>query len=97
MVSEETKLETKLTQMKLAAERTVKILDASKQGAIERHLKALQAIISETDHCKRTVEAKKKIGDKQDLTEISDWNAEIETKNRQGRERSKSTPAMARW
>ena len=39
----------------------------------------LQAIISETDHCKRTVEAEK-IGDKQDLTEISDWNAEIETK-----------------
>ena len=79
MASEETKVETKITQMKLAAERTGKILDASKQGAIERHLKALQAIISETDHCKRTVEAKK-IGDKQDLTEIGDWNAETETK-----------------
>ena len=78
MANEESKLDTKLTQLKLAAERTGKILDANKQGEIERHLKALQTIISETDQCKR-VEAKR-IGEKQDLAEIGDRNKEIEAK-----------------
>ena len=65
--------------MRLSADRTSKILDANKQGAIERHLKVLQAMIRETDHCKCTVEAEK-IGTKQDLREISYWNTEVETK-----------------
>ena len=39
MASEEEKLGTKLTQLRLAAQRTRKILDAGKREAIERHLK----------------------------------------------------------
>ena len=76
MAGEEGKLETKLTQLTLAAQRTEKILDSGKQEAIERHLKGLKATISEADQHKRAVEASK-IDDKQ---EIGDWNAEVETK-----------------
>ena len=79
MASEEEKLGTKLTQLRLAAQRTGKILDTGKREAIERHLKALQTTISETDQQKRTVEAEK-IGKKDDLADISDWNTEIEVK-----------------
>ncbi|CAB4037146.1 Hypothetical predicted protein, partial [Paramuricea clavata] len=71
MANEEAKLDTKLTQLRLTAQRTWKILDAGKRETIERHLKALQTTISETDQCKRT---------KEDLAEISDWNTEIEAK-----------------
>ena len=77
--SEEEKLGTKLTQLRLAAQRTGKVLDAGKREAIERHLKALQTTISETDRQKCTVEAVK-IGKKDDLADISDWNTEIEVK-----------------
>ena len=79
MANEEAKLDTKLTQLRSTAQRTGKILDAGKRETIERHLKALQTTISETDQCKRTVEAEK-IGKKEDLAEISDWNTEIEAK-----------------
>ncbi|CAB3993773.1 Hypothetical predicted protein [Paramuricea clavata] len=79
IVNEEAKLDTKLTQLRLTAQRTVKILDAGKRETIEQHLKALQTTISETDQYKRTVEAEK-IGKEEDLAEISDWNTEIEAK-----------------
>ena len=59
MAGDEAKLDIKLTQLKLAAQWTAKILDSGKQETIERHLKALKSTISETDGYKRLVEAKK--------------------------------------
>lgn len=49
MMGVEVKVDIKLTQLKLAAQRTAKIQDSGKREAIERHLKALKSIISETD------------------------------------------------
>ena len=56
MASDEDKLDTKLTQLRLTAQRTGKILDAGKQEAIERHLKALQTTIGEICMPKFTME-----------------------------------------
>ena len=38
MASDEDKLDTKFTQLRLTVQRTGKILDAGKQEAVERHL-----------------------------------------------------------
>ncbi|XP_046841042.1 uncharacterized protein LOC124435137 [Xenia sp. Carnegie-2017] len=79
MANDEAKLNIKLTQLKLSAQRTAKILDSGKRETIERQLNALKTTINEADNFKRPVEAAK-IEREDDLEEISDWNAEIETK-----------------
>ncbi|XP_046864613.1 uncharacterized protein LOC124459129 [Xenia sp. Carnegie-2017] len=79
MANDEAKLNIKLTQLKLSAQRTAKILDSGKRETIERQLNALKTTINEADNFKRAVEAAK-IEREDDLEEISDWNAEIETK-----------------
>ncbi|XP_028415553.1 uncharacterized protein LOC114538695 [Dendronephthya gigantea] len=78
-MSNEEKLETKLTQLKIAVGRTQAILDSGKRVAIRRHLDALQTIAKETNNCKRAVEAEK-IANKEDLTKIDEWNSEIDDK-----------------
>ena len=55
----ETNLDTKLTQLTMAVNRTGKILDAGKRESIKRHLETLQTIIKEANQCKGTVEAQK--------------------------------------
>ncbi|XP_046858562.1 uncharacterized protein LOC124452011 [Xenia sp. Carnegie-2017] len=79
MANDEEKLNIKLTQLKLSAQRTAKILDSGKRETIERQLNALKTTINEADNFERAVEAAK-IEREDDLEEISDWNAEIETK-----------------
>ncbi|XP_046862875.1 uncharacterized protein LOC124456481 [Xenia sp. Carnegie-2017] len=79
MANDEAKLNIKLTQLKLSSQRTANILDSGKRETIERQLNALKTTINEADNFKRAVEAAK-IEREDDLEEISDWNAEIETK-----------------
>ena len=74
-----TTLATKLTQLSMATKRAPNILDAGKIEPIKRHLETLQTIVSETNQCKRTVEAEK-IANKEDISEINTWNDEIDTK-----------------
>ena len=55
----EEKLKNKLVQLNITVQRTGKTLDEKNYEAIERHEKALKAIIDEVDVCKRAVEAEK--------------------------------------
>ena len=79
MATSEATLQTKLIQLQITVGRTKNILETRNQEAIERHQKALKVIIAEAEQCKMAEEAKK-IAEKQDLTEISEWNTEIELK-----------------
>ena len=56
---ETTDLETKLTQLNIAVERTQAILSSGKRLSIKRHLEALQTTAKETNDCKRAAEAVK--------------------------------------
>lgn len=71
------KLETKLTQLSIHANRTEDVLQSKTPEAIERHLGALRTTISEADNFKRELEALK-IDAKQDLGEIGTWNAGVD-------------------
>ena len=69
-------LETKLTQLKIATEKSKTLLSSGKRVAIKRHLDALQLNNGQPDQCyecRRTVEAFK-ITNKEELSEIKKWN-----------------------
>ena len=72
-------LQTKLTQLKITVQRTKSILESGKRESIKRQLEALKMTLHETDQCKRAVETKK-ITEKEDLSEINEWNDEVNTK-----------------
>lgn len=72
-------LETKLTQLKLAVQRSEKILESGKRETIRRHLETLQSVNRSSNQCKRLVE-EQKIASKTNMDEIASWNDEIESK-----------------
>jgi hypothetical protein len=59
-------LETKLTQLEIATEKSKTLLSSGKRVAIKRHLDALQTTANEANECRRTVEAFK-ITNKEEL------------------------------
>lgn len=73
------KLDIKLTQLKLAVEKTASVLEKANQEAIERHLKALKVITSDVDEQKRAVE-EIQIAEKIEVEEITQWSASVEEK-----------------
>lgn len=79
MESKETiDLQTKLTQLNIAVERTEAILSSGKRVSIKRHLEALQTTAKETNDYKRAVEAEK-ITNKEERTKIDEWNNVIDS------------------
>ena len=79
MEAAKTKLDTKLTQLKLAVEKTESVLGKANQEAIERHLNTLKVITGEVEQSKRAVE-ELKIEEKIEVTEIAQWSESIDTK-----------------
>ncbi|XP_028414337.1 uncharacterized protein LOC114537496 [Dendronephthya gigantea] len=69
-------LETKLTLLQLNVKRTEATLQSEQPDAIERHCKALKAIVDAVEDCRRTVE-EQKIIEKETLENIGEWNIEI--------------------
>ncbi len=65
----QSKLDIKLTQLKLAVEKTESVLGKGNQQAIERHLNGLKVITGEVEQSKRVVE-ELKIGEK---VEVACW------------------------
>ena len=59
--------------------RTEVTLQSGQPDAIERHCKALKAVIAAVDDCRRTVE-EQKIIEKESLDDIGEWNVEINAK-----------------
>ena len=72
-------LETKLTLLQLNVKRTEVTLQSGQPDAIERHCKALKAVIAAVDDCRRTVE-EQNIIEKESLDDIGEWNVEINAK-----------------
>ncbi|CAB3977426.1 Hypothetical predicted protein [Paramuricea clavata] len=72
-------IENKLVQLKLIVGRTRKILESGNQEAVERQQRALRTIVADIDKCKVEEEARM-IDEKKELTEISEWNSNIEEK-----------------
>jgi hypothetical protein len=72
-------LETKLTQLEIATEKSKTLLSSGKRVAIKRHLDALQTTANEANECRRTVEAFK-ITNKEELSEIKKWNDDLDLK-----------------
>jgi hypothetical protein len=72
-------LETKLTLLKINVKRTGDILQGEQPDAIERHCKALKAVVAAVDDCRRAVEEQKIIA-KESLEGINEWNIEINAK-----------------
>lgn len=72
-------IENKLVQLKLIVGRTKKILESGNQEAVERQQRALRTIVADIDKCKVEEEARM-IDEKKELTEISEWNSNIEEK-----------------
>ena len=79
MNPKEIELETKLTQLNLAVQRSEKILASGKRETIKRHLETLQPVNSSSNQCKRLVE-EQKISSKTKMDEIANWNDSIESK-----------------
>ena len=77
MEATETTLDTKLVQPRMAIDRTDAILHLNSEEAIKRHQSALKALIIDTDHWQRALEAQK-IASKQDIKSINKWNAEVD-------------------
>lgn len=74
----DTKLETKLTQLKIAVKASA-VLDSGKKLTIKRQIETLLKIVRETNQCKNAEEAKK-TAEKTQLSELSDWSNEIDCK-----------------
>ena len=72
-------LETKLPLLQLNVTRTDNILQGEQLDAIERHYKALKAVIAAVDDCQRAVEEQKIIA-KESLEDINGWNDGINAK-----------------
>ena len=79
MNPKEMELETKLTQLNLAVQRSEKILATGKRETIKRHLETLQSVNSSSNQCKRLVE-EQKIASKTNMDDIANWNDNIESK-----------------
>ena len=79
MEAAKTKLDTKLTQLNLAAQKTESVLEKANQDAIERHLNRLKVITGEVEQTKRVVE-ELKIEEKVEVTDITQWSESIDTK-----------------
>lgn len=79
MEDAKTALETKIIQLKIVKDRTDGIINSNNRQKIERQQRALHELVSETDQCKGIVE-RLKIGAKEDLADIEQWNVEIEAK-----------------
>ena len=71
MDSDEKKLETKLKQLDIAAQRTKQVLDSGITESIRRHLQALRETVRETNNSKRAAQAAK---------ETNTWSDEVEAK-----------------
>ena len=94
MESKETKdLQTKLTQLNIAVERTEAILSSGKRVSIERRLEALQTTAKETNDCKRAVEAEK-ITNKEERMKIDEWNNVIDSEFEKADE---ATSKLEKW
>ena len=72
-------LETKLTLLQLNVKRTDTVLQGDQPDMIERHYRALKAVIAAVDDCRRAVE-EQKIMAKESLEEIDEWNTGINAK-----------------
>ena len=72
-------LETKLTLLQLNVTRIDNILLGEQPDAIERHYKALKAVIAAVDDCRRAMEEQKIIA-KESLEDINGWNDGINAK-----------------
>ena len=72
-------LETKLTPLELAVGKSTSVLSAGKRVSIKRHLEALQTTANEANECRRVVEAFK-IAQKQEISEINEWNLTVDVK-----------------
>ena len=79
MNPKEIELETKLTQLNQAVQRSEKILASGKRETIKPHLETLQSVNSSSNQCKRLVE-EQKISGKTKMDEIANWNDNIESK-----------------
>ena len=77
--AKEMELETKLTQLKLAVQRSDKILEPGKRQTIRCHLETQQSVNRSSNQFKRLVE-EHKIASKMSMVEIASWNDEIESK-----------------
>ena len=73
------KLDTKLTQLNLAVQKTESVLEKANQEAIERHLNSLKVITGEVEQSKQVVE-ELKIEEKVEVTDITQWSESINTK-----------------
>ena len=76
MEAAKTKLDTKLTQLNLAVQKTESVLEKANQEAIERHLNSLEVITGEVKQSKRVVE-ELKIEEKVKVTDIMQWSESI--------------------
>ena len=72
-------LETKLTQLDLAVEKSKTLLSAGKRLTIKRHLQALQKTANEANEYRRKAEAFK-IGKKEEISAIQEWNSSLDLK-----------------
>ena len=81
-------LKTKLTLLQLNVKRTVSILQGQQHDAIERHYKALKAVVTAVDESRRAVEEQKIIAE-ESLEDINKWNEEINAKFTQADEEVK--------
>ncbi len=75
----QSKLDTKLTQLKWAVEKTESVLGKGNQQAIERHLNGIKVITGEVEQSKRVVK-ELKIGEKVEVAEIMQWSEAIDAK-----------------
>lgn len=73
------KLDVKLRQLRIAMERTSSVLDSDRQENIERHRAALKTITDSVNEMRLAVE-ESKIEAKEDMTEITKWNDELDAK-----------------
>ena len=72
-------LQTKLTQLGRAGDKTDKVLKTGKEQAIRRHVETLKETLKEVSKWQRTVEAKQ-ITANEDAEEIDKWSDGVESK-----------------
>ena len=72
-------LETKLKQLHITIGRTNAVLDGNQEIAIQRHSDTIKAMTVVVENQRRKVE-ENKIAAGEDETDLSEWNAQIETK-----------------
>ena len=70
-------MDVKLTQLHITIERTNNVLDSNRQENIERHRATLKTITDSVNGMRLAVE-ESKIEAKEDMTEITKWNSEID-------------------